>query len=177
MAEPIYQITTEVSEEDFCRALKVSCPKRGIVEFFLLALMEVFFTFYFWFDDSPRMLTVLIGMILFILGVSTLVWAIRLPGKYVKVNAQSRRVMSGKSNVREELEFLEEEVLSHNLDVQKDYHIPYSYIERIYIFEDMLVYTVDRSVGEIMKRDIPNETEFISWFVSKCSNAKVKTVF
>lgn len=176
MAEPIYQIATEVSEEDFCRALKVSCPKNRTIEFFLLALVECFFAFYFWFDDSPRMLTILIGMVLFILGIVTLVRAIQLPGKYVKVNAQSRRVMSGKSDVREELEFLEEEILSHNVDVKKDYHVPYVYIDRIYLFEDMLVYTVDQSVGIIMKRDIPNESEFIPWFVSKCSNAKVKTI-
>lgn len=176
MAEPKYQITTEVSEKDFRRALKVSCSKKGTVEFLLLALMEIFFAFHYWFSYSPKILTISIGFILFILGILSFVWAIRLPERYVRENIQTRRVMSGKSSVREELQFLEDEILIHNVDVQKDYHVPYAYITRIYLFEDMLVYTVDPGVGEIMKRDMPNEAEFIQWFISRCSEAKVKTV-
>ena len=176
MAEQIYQITTEVSEEDFRRALKVSYPKKGTIELLLTALMQCFFVPYFLFNDSPNMLTLLAGITLFILGISFLVWAIWLPKNYIKENIQRRRVMTGKNSVGEKLNFLEEEILIHNVDMKKDYHIPYAYINRIYLFEDMLAYTVDQGVGQIMKRDIPNETEFIQWFISRCSEAKVKTV-
>lgn len=176
MAEPMYQITTEVSEEDFRRALKTTCPKSRTVESLLVALLECFLAFYFFVECSSSMVTVLIGIGIFILGIFMFVWGIRLPGRYVRENIERRRVMSGKSNVREELNFLEEEILIHNLDMQKDYHVPYAYVTKIYLFEDMLAYTVDQGVGQIMKRDIPNEAEFITWFTSRCSEAKVKTV-
>ena len=176
MAETMYQITTEVSEEDFRRALKASCPKSRTVESLLAALLDCFFAFYFFMEYSSSMVTILIGLGIFILGIFMFVWGIRLPDRYVRENIERRRVMSGKSSVRETLNFLEEEILIHNLDMQKDYHVPYTYINRIYLFKDMLVYRVDQGVGQIMRRDIPNETEFIPWFTSQCSEAKVKTV-
>lgn len=177
MAEPIYQITTEVSEEDFCRALKVSYPKKGMIGIFLIALGECLLgiNFKIEYSYSLKMSEFFLGICLLILGISFFIWAaLWQPKRYIRENIQRRRVVTGKDCVAEKMDFLEEEIVIHNLDVKKDYHIPYVYIDRIFLFEDMLVYTVDQGVGQIMKRDIPDELEFIQWFISRCSEARVK---
>lgn len=176
MAEAIYQFTTEISEENCHRALKVSCPRARMIQMLLVALMECLLGVYYWVSYSSGILRILVGIILFVLGIYSLIWAILLPERYAKENIQKRRVESGKNNVREELEFLENEILIHHLDLKKDFHIPYDYITRIYLFEDMVVYTANQNTGQIMKRDIPNEAEFIHWLTSKCNDARVKTV-
>lgn len=176
MAEPKYHFTTEVSEEAFRRALRITCPKQGMIEFFLLALLWFLFGMDSWLLRSNGPKIDLAGIIYFVLGIYFLLWVVWLPMRHIKDNLQRRRMETGKVSIREELEFLEEEILLHNLDLDKTQHIPYSYITKIYLLDDMLVYVVDQNtgMGQIMRQDILNEQEFIPWLISRCSHAKIK---
>lgn len=185
--EPENLIQTEIPEDLLREILVRTYPRkillsRGIPAFILIVCgtvllsMEIYVYVRFYYIPKDLQMEIILGIIFLLFGLYLLIDLVRMPRGNTEKWLKNLRMQTGQSNLRLKLQFSQEDLTICNLDIQEDLHIPYDYIHTIYIFDAVMVLATKQGRVNIMRKDIPNETEFSQWLLSKCGRVKVKNV-
>lgn len=185
--EPVDLIETEIPEDLLREVLIRTYPRkslvfRGISAFVLIVCatvllsMEIYVYARFHYNHEDSQMNMIMAIIFLFLGLFLLVNVVRMPRVNTEKWMKNLRMKTGKSSMHLKLQFLEEELIICNMDIQEDLHIPYDYIHTIYVLGGVMVLESAQGRINIMRKDIPKEEEFTQWILSKCGRVKLKNI-
>lgn len=183
--EPMDKIRTEVPEDLLREVLARTYPRkllvrRGIFALFeimcgtILLFVEIYIYSYGRYIHSK--LDIFLGIGALILGLWLLINMVRAPRIETEKWIKNLRIQTGGSSLHLEVQFLAEELMVCNTDVEEELHIPYDYIQTIYILDEVMVLATKQGRINIMRKDISKEEELTQWLVSKCDKIRIKNM-
>ena len=148
--EPVYLIETEILENLLREVLIRTYPRkslifRGISAFILIVCatvlmsLEIYIYARLHYNHEDSQMNMIMAVVFLLLGLYLLVNVVRMPRVNTEKWMKNLRIKTGKSSLHLKLQFLEEELIICNMDIQEDLHIPYNYIHTIYILDAAMV--------------------------------------